>query len=501
MATAPLISLRGLTKRFGDVVAVDRVDLDLHPGHIHILLGENGAGKSTLMSMLAGLTPPDAGHIAIEGQPVSFRSPRDAQAAGIGMIHQRFMLVPTLSVAENVLLGAATIPWVLRKHALVATVQAQADALGLELDAAAQVGTLTVGQQQRVEILRALSRGARVMILDEPTAVLAPAEVDALFSSLRRLAREGSALVLISHKLQEVREVGDTLTVMRRGRQVARLDDPGARSDEELASLMVGRAVSLSLEREARPPGEPLLVVAGLKVDDDRGLRMVQGVDLTACAGEIVGLAGISGNGQRELLEAVAGVRPAVTGAVVLGGQDVTGRSARYRAALGLRFIPEDRHAVGTAPSLSVAENLALRRYTTPPARRGPWLRLEALRPFCRERVEALQIAATSLDQPAGLLSGGNLQKVILGRELTDEARVILAMVPTRGLDAWAMTEVRRLLLAARQRGAAVLLWSEDLDELYALADRIAVIAAGRVVREGPAEALSRVEVGALMTG
>ena len=495
------VRIRGLCKSFAEVRAVQNVDLDLAGGQIHGVLGENGAGKTTLMCMLAGLYRPDAGTMELCGEAVSFRTPRDAMAAGVGMVHQHFMLVPTLTVAENVLLGAERIPALLRPGRLRAEVQARADELGLSVDAGARVESLSVGEQQRVEILRVLSRGARVMIMDEPTAVLSPDETEALFASLQTLCDQGCAVVLISHKLDEVRRVARRVTVMRRGRVVASHDAPARLSHEQLATDMVGREVNLQIQREEVTAGPVMLNVEGLCADDDRGLPALRSVDLQVRAGQILGLAGVAGNGQGELMEVVAGLRAARAGKVLLNGRDMGLMSALARARLGLSYVPEDRQHTGTAPSLSVAENLLLRRYDRPPCRKGPWLRLGAMDDFCEELVKGLQIATAGLGQSVRLLSGGNLQKVILAREVSDEARLILAMHPTRGLDVWATTEVRRLLLAARQRQAAVLLCSEDLEELFALCDCVAVMASGEVVGQFERDELDLGTVGRLMTG
>ena len=508
------VRIRGLCKSFAEVRAVQDVDLDLCAGQIHGVLGENGAGKTTLMCMLAGLYRPDAGSMELDGRAVSFRTPRDAMAAGVGMVHQHFMLVPTLTVAENVLLGAEHVPALLRPRRLERQVQARAEELGLSVDAGARVEDLSVGQQQRVEILRVLSRGAparktgaparktgaRVMILDEPTAVLSPDESEALFASLARLCEQGCAVVLISHKLDEVRRVSHRITVMRRGRVVAGHREPRQLSASRLAADMVGREVSLQLEREEVSAGPTMLSIQGLGADDDRGLPALGGVDLNLRAGQVLGLAGVAGNGQVELMEVVAGLRPARAGRVLLNGQDLGPLSPLQRAQLGLRYVPEDRQHTGTAPSLSVAENLLLRRYDQAPCRRGPWLRLSAMADFCREKIELLQISCAGPHQSVRLLSGGNLQKVILAREVSDEAHLILATCPTRGLDVWATTEVRRLLLAARSRQAAVLLCSEDLEELFALSDRLAVLKGGEVVEVLEREAFDLNRVGRLMT-
>jgi simple sugar transport system ATP-binding protein len=501
MSTTASVRLRGLCKRFGAVRAVERVDLELHPGEIHAILGENGAGKSTLMCLLAGLYAADAGTTEIDGRPVTLRSPRDAMAAGVGMVHQHFMLVPTLTVWENVLLGAERIPTLLRPGRAAAEVQAAADRLGLIVNARALVGDLGVARQQRVEILRVLTRGASVMILDEPTAVLSPDESEALFRSLEVLRGEGTTIALITHKLEEVRRWAQRVTVMRRGRAVASFERPGRLSAEELASAMVGEAVSLEVDRSEREAGGPRLELRGLAAASDRGLTAVDGVDLQVRAGEILGLAGVAGNGQVELMEAVAGLRPPRGGAVLLDGEDVSALSARRRAERGLRYIPEDRTATGTAPSLSVLENLCLRRYRDPPCRRGPWIHLEAMDRRCRAQIDALQIATAGPGQAVRLLSGGNLQKVILARELSPAPAVLLALHPTRGLDARATRKARQLLLDARDDGAAVLLWSEDLEELLALSDRVAVIVAGRITHTVDHDTAELATVGRWMTG
>ena len=494
------VCIRGLCKSFAEVRAVQDVDLDLRGGQIHGLLGENGAGKTTLMCMLAGLYGPDAGIMELGGEAVSFRSPRDAMAAGVGMVHQHFMLVPTLTVAENVLLGAEQIPALLRPGRLQGEVQAHADELGLSVDAGARVESLDLGQQQRVEILRVLCRGARVMIMDEPTAVLSPDESEALFDSLRQLCQKGCAVVLISHKLDEVRRVAHRITVMRKGRVVACHDDPRGQSTEQLAADMVGRVVELQIQREEVTAGPAMLSVEGLRATSDRGLTALDSVDLQVKAGQILGIAGVAGNGQLELMEVVAGLRRASAGKVVFNGQEMGPMSPLQRVQLGLRYVPEDRQHTGTAPSLSVAENLLLRRYNRAPCRRGPWLRLGAMDDFCDELVQRLQISTAGLDQSVRLLSGGNLQKVILAREVSEEAQLILAMQPTRGLDVWATTEVRRLLLAARARQAAVLLCSEDLEELLALCDRLAVMASGKMVGLYKRDEFDLNEIGRLMT-
>jgi len=499
-APTPLARLKGVHKRFGDVHAVAGVDLDLWPGEIHGILGENGAGKTTLMCLLAGLYPPDQGTLEMDGRPARFGSPRDAMAAGVGMVHQHFTLVPSLTVWENLLLGARHIPALLWPARQVARAAEAARSLGLPVDPRARVADLSLGEQQRVEVLRVLHRGARVMILDEPTAVLSPGEAEALFRSLRRLCRQGTAVVIISHKLEEVRAVAHRITVMRRGRVVARHDDPAGQSAEALASQMVGREVTLTVDRPEGVPGPPLLSVTGLEVSSDRRLPAVRGLDLEVLEGEILGLAGVAGHGQGELLEALAGLREASAGEARLDGHDLLGRSVRERMGLGLRLVPADRNRTGTAPSLSVRENLLLRDYHLPPCRRGPWLDLTASDDWASDRVARLKVDTTGLDQQTRLLSGGNVQKVVLARELRPDARMILCMHPTRGLDAWAQREVWRQLLEARGRRAGVLLCSEDLDEVLALSDRVAVMCEGRITGLFTRDEADRVQIGKLMT-
>ena len=499
----PAVRLRGLYKSFGEVPAIQDVDLDLFPGEIHALLGENGAGKTTLMSLLGGLYQPDAGTVEIQGQAMPRRfGPRQAMAAGVGMVHQHFMLVPGLTAAQNVLLGASRLPALLRPGRINRQVRAQAEALGLrQLQVEAPVETLSVGEQQRVEILRVLSRGARVMILDEPTAVLSPQEAQTLFASLERLCADGCAVVLISHKLAELRQVASRLTVMRKGRVVASHDDLANLSANRLAADMVGREVSLTLDRPEVTAGRPRLTLSGVCVASRRAASTVREVDLELHAGEIVGLAGVGGNGQLPLMEALAGLRPLSAGRLLLDGHTLEAADPARRTALGLRYIPEDRNHTGTAPGLSVRENLALRRYRDAEARGGRGLELDRLDPHALEQLAGLKVDCTGLDQRTGLLSGGNIQKLILARELWGDPVVILAAQPTRGLDAWAMTQVRRQLLEARSRGAAILLCSEDLDEVLALSDRIAVMSGGRLLGPLDRDEADLNRVGQMMSG
>ncbi|MGI5453333.1 ABC transporter ATP-binding protein [Streptomyces sp. CA-249302] len=468
------VELRGITKRFPGTLANDEVDLAVRHGEIHALMGENGAGKSTLMAVLYGMERPDAGTIHIDGRDVSFASPSDAMAAGLGMVHQSFKLFDSLTVAENVVYAAEP-----RRFGLVDRAAARrrvrelAEEHGLAVDPDARVGELPVGLRQRVEILKLLHRGARTLILDEPTAVLTPAEADALFAVLKSLAAQGRTVILVTHKLREVLEGSDRVTVLRDGRVVARLVTADTSADE-IAAAMTGRAVELDRIHAAGSPGEVVLDVSGLATDS------VQDVELTVRAGEIVGIAGVAGNGQSELVEALAGLRPVVAGRVSLGGQDITHASAAERRAKGLAYVPEDRHAVGTAPAASVADNLAMGHHRTSLSSRG-LLPPTAVRAHARKLVERFGIKASSTDVPASALSGGNLQKLLIGRELAHEAPLLLVEQPTRGVDIGAIQNIHDQLIAYRDAGHAVLLVSAELSEIQGLADRVLVMFEGRV--------------------
>jgi simple sugar transport system ATP-binding protein len=524
-AAAPLVALRGIRKAFPGVVANDGVDLDLEAGAVHALLGENGAGKTTLMNVLAGLYRPDAGTIHLDGRRVELDSPRDAYRHGIGMVHQHFRLVPSLTVAENVLLGleagraeapgdggpapgpgSPRLGWRLavRDHrAHIAEVARGAD---LPVDVDAPIWQLAVGQQQRVEIVKMLYRGVRVLILDEPTAALTPQEADALFATLRGMAARGRAIVLISHKLGEVMAVADRISVMRRGRRVATLR-PAETDARRLAALMVGEgrgeaepaAAAATPARTAAEP--PVLAWEALRVEGDRGRTAVRGMTLAVHPGEIVGIAGVAGNGQGELAEALAGLRPARDGRILLEGQDVTAASVRRRTRLGLRYLPADRHRVGAAPDLSIAENLVLKSFREPVFGTALWTDRRRVRAHARRLMNAFRIVGGEPDSPVRLLSGGNLQKVLLARELTLPGRALVAESPTRGLDVGATAFVHQALRAEARQGHAVLLISEDLDELRLLCDRIAVMHGGEVMGVLPRGTATREELGLLMAG
>ena len=498
----PAVSLRGITRRFGPVLANDDVSLDLAPGEIHALVGENGAGKTTLMRVLYGLIAHDAGHIEVEGRAVRIHHPADAMRLGIGMVHQHFMLVDPLTVAENVSLGHEP------PHPIGAFDRARAEfevgaiagEYRLPVNARARVDTLPVGAQQRVEILKALRRGARVLILDEPTAVLTPQEVDDLFGVLRALRDQGVTIVLITHKLGEVKALAHRVTVMRAGRVVG-----GGPADslttERIAELMVGRPVSLALTRAARAPGAEALAAHDLVVRDERGLDAVRGVSFAVREGEIVGIAGVEGNGQHELVECLAGLKPAAGGEVRIGGAAPKGHGARAHLAAGLAHIPSDRLHRGLVPEMTLAENLILGLQDDRALGAGPLLDPGRLEARARRLLAEFDVRPPEPRLRASQLSGGNQQKLIAARELTRGARAVLAAHPTRGVDLGAIAFLHRRLLAERDAGRGVLLVSSELTEILALSDRILVMFGGRIVHETrPAETDERA-LGIFMTG
>ena len=497
-----LVALRNITRRFGSLVANDDVSLELAPAEIHALVGENGAGKTTLMRVLYGLLAPDSGTVEMEGRAIRIRHPADAMRLGLGMVHQHFMLVDTLSVAENVVLGhepggAAGAFDRRRAEARVAELSRRH---GLPVEPDALVATLSVGAQQRVEILKTLDRGARVLILDEPTAVLTPQEVDDLFQVLRRLRADGTAIVMITHKLAEVMALADRVTVMRAGRIVG--SGPiGSWTAEAIAERMVGRTPAPLRARADRAPGDPLLAVRALEVSDDRGLPAVRGVSFEVRAGEVVGIAGVEGNGQHELIEALAGLRAHRPGEVRIAGRPLTGRSAREAYAAGLAHIPSDRLRRAIVPEMSLAENLALGLQRSKHFGRGPWLERRRLEAHATRLLEEYDVRPRDPSARVGRLSGGNQQKLVAARELSRDAAVLLAAHPTRGLDLGAIEFLHRRILAERDRGRAVLLVSSELSEILALSDRVLVLYEGRLVHETtPAETDERT-LGLFMTG
>lgn len=479
-----VVEMRGIVKRFPGVLANDNVDFELYSGEIHALLGENGAGKSTLMNILAGLYRPDAGIILINGQPVEFSSPRDAIRAGIGMIHQHFMLVPTQTVTENILLGLDEPRFLLRLPEYDEVVAEMGERFGLKVDPKAKIWQLSVGEQQRVEILKMLYRGAQVLIMDEPTAVLAPQEIEGLFKTLRAMVAEGKSIIFISHKLQEVMTIADRISVLRRGKITAKGIPARGVTRQQLANLMVGREVLFHLERKPLQPGEVVLSIEDVYAENDKGLPALQGVSLNVREREIVGLAGVAGNGQRELAQVITCLRKCTKGTVRVKGEVISNCNASTAIQLGMAHIPEDRTRVGTSPNLSVTDNVIMKKYRQPPIARG-WMLdfIEATR-FANQLKDSYDIIVPTVETPARLLSGGNLQRVILAREISGHPAVMIAVQPTRGLDVGAIEGVQRLLLAQREAGAAILLISEELEELLTLSDRIYVIYEGKIMGE-----------------
>ena len=501
------LELKGITKRFGSLVANDHIDLSIAPGTIHALLGENGAGKSTLMNILYGLIQPDEGQILVDGKPITVHSPRDALAAGIGMVHQHFMLVPVFTVAENVALGheeTKPLGWLDRRR-MRTMVRQLSEQYGLQVDPDALTEDLPVGVQQRVEILKALVREAEVLILDEPTAVLTPGETEDLFRIMRELRASGKAIVFISHKLKEVQAIADTVTILRRGQVVG--ERPPSTSEDELAALMVGRNVQLRVSKTEAEPGRVVLDVKDLVVPSGVALvpgeapaPAVDGVTFRVRAGEILGIAGVQGNGQTELSEALMGLIAPTSGSVRLDDRDVTGATPRERLRAGVGYIPEDRQQDGLVSSFAVAENIVLDTYDRPPYASGVALKLSAIRQTATERLSEFDIRAQSIDTPVGTLSGGNQQKVILAREVGREVKLLLASQPTRGLDVGSIEFVHRRIIEERDQGVAVILVSSELDEIYALSDRIAVMYEGRFTGFRPPDVPVE-ELGLLMAG
>jgi ABC-type uncharacterized transport system ATPase subunit len=495
-----LVEMRGIVKRFPGVVADDDVDLDMHRGEVHALLGENGAGKTSLMRILAGLYRPDEGEITLDDRPVSFRSPRQAIDAGIGMVHQHFRLVESLTVAENVLLGWHTPRFLLGKRAGERQVRDLGHRYRLPVHPRARIWQLSVGEQQRVEILKALYRGVRVLILDEPTAVLTPQEVEELFDTVRSMAREGTAVVFITHKLEEVMAVADRVTVLRRGRREGTVL-PAETDARGLARMMVGRDVVLEAPPEEAAPGEVVLRLQSVSALSDRGLPGLREVSLEVRTGQIFGIAGVAGNGQRELAEVITGLRKPTSGRVLLGDRDLTGRSARAMIRWGVGHVPEDRLGTGLVPTMSAVENSILKAYRRPPVGRGPFVDWGEARRMTEGIIRTLEVRTVSPDTRVRLLSGGNLQRLLLAREMSERPRLVVAVHPTRGLDVGATEAVRQAIRTQRRSGVAILLISEDLDELLSLADPIGVLYEGRLVDVVPRDRCTVEELGLLMAG
>ncbi len=501
MEASPILELRGITKRFPGVVANDHVDFDLGRGEVHALLGENGAGKSTLMNILYGLYRADEGEIRMKGKPVTFHSARDAIDHGIGMVHQHFMLIPVMTVAENIVLAQEPTQAgvLLDFDAARERVRHLSQTFKFAIDPDARIELITVGQQQRVEILKALYRRADILILDEPTAVLTPQEAQELFGILRTLVREGLSVIFISHKLNEVLEIADRITVLRRGKRIDTVPREGT-TEEALARMMVGRDVLLQVERPPATPGEPLMEVADLEVLDSRGLPAVRGVSFQVRAGEIVALAGVDGNGQSELIEAITGLTRVHAGRIKVGGRELAHATAKEMLDSGVGHIPEDRQRRGLVLEFNIAENVALHDYDKPPDSKWGWLFPQRLIERARRLIKVFDVRGGGPLTRAGALSGGNQQKLVVAREVDRDPRVLIAAQPTRGLDVGAIEYVHRRLVEERDEGRAILLVSLELDEVMALADRILVIYEGRIVAEHTA-GVSEEEIGMEMLG
>jgi general nucleoside transport system ATP-binding protein len=495
------LEMRGISKRFPGVLANDRVDFDVKYGEVHALLGENGAGKSTLMKILYGLYHPDEGEILLNGKPVTIASPTDAINLGIGMIHQHFMLVQTLTVAENVALGLSSSRGLLTDLDRVSKrILELADIYGLRIDPEAYIWQLSVGQQQRVEIIKALYRGAALLILDEPTAVLTPQEVDELFVIMRQMVKDGYALIFISHKLHEVVEISHRVTVLRDGRKIG-TRPTSETTKQDLANWMVGREVAFASDRGAVKRGEVRLELENITCGSDRGTPGLRDISLAIYSGEILGIAGVSGNGQRELAEVITGLRKNTSGRVRLEGEDVTALQAGELIDRMLSYIPEERMRDGIIKEFTVAENMILREHDKQPYSRSGFLNLRAISSRADELIKKFQVKTPSRDILAKNLSGGNIQKVVLAREISRNPRVIIAAQPTRGLDVGATEYVRQQLIEQRRQGVAILLISEDLDEILALSDRIAVLYEGQIMDVVSRENATPEKLGLLMAG
>ena len=502
MSEVPIVlEVRGLTKRFPGVLANDQIDLKLRKGSVLGLLGENGAGKSTLMNMIYGLYEPDEGEILVNGKPVTIRDPNDAIRLGIGMVHQHFQLVPVLSVTENIMLGdeATWGPFLNRRKARNRILEiSQQYGLGVNPDALVQ--DLPVGVQQRVEIIKALYRKADILILDEPTAVLTPQEAEGLFSIMHTLLERGVSIIFISHKLKEVLEICVEVAVLRGGRVVGHAD-PGRTTEEQLAEMMVGRQVLLEVEKDKAKPADPVLVINNLFVNDDRGLQAVKGISLEVRAGEIVGIAGVQGNGQTELIEAITGLRPPEGGHIVINGKDVTHASPRHITEAGVAHVPEDRQKNGMVSAFPVKDNLALQTYYVEPYSAGIVANEREIEANAEMLVKQYDIRTPNIFVPIGKLSGGNQQKVIIAREFSRNHRLLIAAQPTRGLDVGSIEYIHKQIVRQRDEGAAVLLVSAELDEILSLSDRVVVMFAGSIMDDMPIESATRNACGLLMAG
>lgn len=497
----PVLEVRGITKRFPGVLANDNITIKLYKGRVLGLLGENGAGKSTLMNMIYGMYKPDEGQILVKGQPVEITSPNDAIRNGIGMVHQHFQLVDVLTVTENVMLGNESVRGpLLNRSAARRRVVEIADEYGLQVDPDALIQDLPVGEQQRVEIIKALYRNADILILDEPTAVLTPQEIEGLFKVMRRLLERGVSIIFISHKLKEILEICDDVVVLRRGK-VAGQADPKTSTPRSLASLMVGRDVILEVDKKPAKPGELVLHIHDLTVHNERGIPAVKGVSLDVFAGEIVGIAGVQGNGQTELVEALTGLRHPVSGSITLLGHNVTQATPRRITLLGTGHIPEDRQKMGMVGAFTIMQNLVLNTYFQPPFAENGIINDEAIAKNAEKLVTQYDVRPPIINNPISSLSGGNQQKVIVAREFSRPVKLLIASQPTRGLDVGSIEFIHKQLVRMRDEGTAVILVSSELDEILSLSDRVAVMFDGKIIDTLPIEKADRDTVGLRMAG
>ncbi|HET0823173.1 TPA: ABC transporter ATP-binding protein [Streptococcus pneumoniae] len=501
MAHENVIEMRDITKVFGEFVANDKINLHLRKGEIHALLGENGAGKSTLMNMLAGLLEPTSGEIAVNGQVVNLDSPSKAASLGIGMVHQHFMLVEAFTVAENIILGSElTKNGVLDIAGASKEIKALSERYGLAVDPSAKVADISVGSQQRVEILKTLYRGADILIFDEPTAVLTPSEIDELMAIMKNLVKEGKSIILITHKLDEIRAVSDRVTVIRRGKSIETVEIAGA-TNADLAEMMVGRSVSFKTEKQASKPKEVVLSIKDLVVNENRGVPAVKNLSLDVRAGEIVGIAGIDGNGQSELIQAITGLRKVESGSIELKGDSIVGLHPRQITELSVGHVPEDRHRDGLILEMMISENIALQTYYKEPHSKNGILNYSNITSYAKKLMEEFDVRAASELVPAAALSGGNQQKAIIAREIDRDPDLLIVSQPTRGLDVGAIEYIHKRLIEERDNGKAVLVVSFELDEILNVSDRIAVIHDGKIQGIVSPETTNKQELGVLMAG
>lgn len=501
MAHENVIEMRDITKVFGEFVANDNINLHLRKGEIHALLGENGAGKSTLMNMLAGLLEPTSGEIVVNGQVVNLDSPSKAASLGIGMVHQHFMLVEAFTVAENIILGSeSTKNGVLDIAGASKEIKALSERYGLAVDPSAKVADISVGAQQRVEILKTLYRGADILIFDEPTAVLTPSEIDELMAIMKNLVKEGKSIILITHKLDEIRAVSDRVTVIRRGKSIETVEIAGA-TNADLAEMMVGRSVSFKTEKQASQPKEVVLSIKDLVVNENRGVPAVKNLSLDVRAGEIVGIAGIDGNGQSELIQAITGLRKVESGSIDLKGNSIVGLHPRQITELSVGHVPEDRHRDGLILEMMISENIALQTYYKEPHSKNGILNYSNITSYAKNLMEEFDVRAASELVPAAALSGGNQQKAIIAREIDRDPDLLIVSQPTRGLDVGAIEYIHKRLIEERDNGKAVLVVSFELDEILNVSDRIAVIHDGKIQGIVSPETTNKQELGVLMAG